>query len=46
MPSFIQILKEYLPDKSVMDVRPPFDGDLSQINANGYQLYVNGSAVL
>lgn len=23
-----------------------FDGDLSQINANGYQLYVNGSAVL
>ena len=23
-----------------------FDGDLSQINANGHQLYVNGSAVL
>ena len=23
-----------------------FDGDLSQINGNGYQLYVNGSAIL
>ena len=39
MPSFIQILKEYLPDKSVMDVRPPFDGDLSQ------PLFVKGGTV-
>ena len=39
MPSFIQILKEYLPDKSEMDVRPPIDGDLSQ------PLFVKGNSV-
>jgi carboxylesterase len=39
MPSFIQVMRDYLPDKSVMDVRPPFDGDLSQ------PLFVKGNSV-
>lgn len=29
MPSFIQALKKNLPDRSVLDERPPFDGNLS-----------------
>ena len=30
MPSFFTVLKDYLPDKAVLDQRPPFDDDLSQ----------------
>ena len=30
MPSIFEALKDYLPDKAVLDQRPPFDGDLSQ----------------
>ena len=30
MPSIFEVLKDYLPDKSVLDQRPPFDDDLSQ----------------
>ena len=30
MPSFFEVLKDYLPDKAVLDQRPPFDDDLSQ----------------
>lgn len=30
MPSIFQALKDYLPDKAVLDQKPPFDGDLSQ----------------
>ncbi len=30
MPSIFEALKDYLPDKSVLDQRPPFDDDLSQ----------------
>ncbi len=30
MPSIIEALKNYLPDKAVLDQRPPFDDDLSQ----------------
>ena len=30
MPSIFEALKDYMPDKSVLDQRPPFDDDLSQ----------------
>ena len=30
MPSIFEALKDYLPDKAVLDQRPPFDDDLSQ----------------
>lgn len=30
MPSFFEVLKDYLPDKAVLDQRPPFDDNLSQ----------------
>lgn len=30
MPSIFEAFKDYLPDKSVLDQRPPFDEDLSQ----------------
>ena len=30
MPSILEALKDYLPDKAVLDQRPPFDDDLSQ----------------
>lgn len=30
MPSILEALKDYLPDKTVLDQRPPFDNDLSQ----------------
>lgn len=30
MPSFLKAMKDYLPDKSVLDHHPPFDDDLSQ----------------
>ncbi len=39
MPSIFEALKNYLPDKSVLDARPPFDDDLSQ------PLFHKGSAV-
>ena len=39
MPSIFEALKDYLPDKRVLDQRPPFDDDLSQ------PLYNKGSAV-
>lgn len=39
MPSIFEALKNYLPDKSVLDTRPPFDDDLSQ------PLFIKGSAV-
>ena len=30
MPSIFEALKDYMPDKAVLDQRPPFDDDLSQ----------------
>ena len=39
MPSIVEALKDYLPDKAVLDQRPPFDDDLSQ------PLFHKGSAV-
>lgn len=30
MPSILEALKDYLPDKAVLDQRPPFDDDISQ----------------
>jgi hypothetical protein len=39
MPSIFEALKNYLPDRSVLDTRPPFDDDLSQ------PLFHKGSAV-
>jgi len=30
MPSIFEALKDYLPDKSILDQRPPFDDDLSK----------------
>ena len=30
MPSIFEVLKDYLPDRAVLDQRPPFDDDLSQ----------------
>jgi len=30
MPSILEALKDYLPDRAVLDQHPPFDGDLSQ----------------
>ncbi|NLI55242.1 MAG: alpha/beta fold hydrolase [Clostridiales bacterium] len=39
MPSIFEALKNYLPDRSVLDTRPPFDDDLSQ------PLFHKGNAV-
>ena len=30
MPSIFEALNDYLPDKAVLDQRPPFDDDLSE----------------
>jgi len=39
MPSIFEALREYLPDKTILDQHPPFDGDLSQ------PLFHKGNAV-